>query len=351
MGGSMSERDDLLGSIAQTIKTYRKGEIEEPSAGHVERWVSQFTPKNQLPFLREFNHVIGKTFLTQEIADGFIQALMTNASLAGTDPRAFWSKANLLNIQQDGQSQKEMVKVYTRILFKTFNLDASQCGAEDGDYLYLDDVVFSGSRARHDLERWIREDAPPECNLHIVVVALHLYGSYTLSQNLNKAIHDSGKKITLKIWRAVPVENRRTYRNESSVLWPAVIPVSPEVTAYMALDTRFPLEPRQVIAKVTSPFSSEEGRQVLENEFFIAGARIRAKAANPKPSIRPLGFSSFGVGFGALIVTYRNCPNNCPLALWWGNPDATEGALNWYPLLPRKTYSSLENILSKFDDF
>jgi hypothetical protein len=35
------------------------------------------------------------------------------------------------------------------------------------------------------------------------------------------------------------------------------------------------------------------------------------------------------VGFGALIVTFRNCANNCPLGFWVDDP--------WYPLFPRKT--------------
>jgi hypothetical protein len=35
------------------------------------------------------------------------------------------------------------------------------------------------------------------------------------------------------------------------------------------------------------------------------------------------------LGFGSLIVTYRNCPNNAPLALWVDHP--------WYPLFPRTT--------------
>ena len=77
---------------------------------------------------------------------------------------------------------------------------------------------------------------------------------------------------------------------------------------------------------------------MLESEFVIAGAKIRAMAENPNPSMRPLGYSPFGVGFGSMIATYRNCPNNCPLAIWWGNPKATAGALHWYPLLQRETY-------------
>ena len=47
---------------------------------------------------------------------------------------------------------------------------------------------------------------------------------------------------------------------------------------------------------------------------------------------RPLGNSLLEtLGFGSLIVTFRNCPNNAPLPLWVGNP--------WHPLFPRTTNS------------
>ena len=109
----------------------------------------------------------------------------------------------------------------------------------------------------------------------------------------------------------------------------------------MAKEKKFPFIPREPGGKLEHElFSSEEGRQLLEREFLLAGVKILSKCKNPGPSLRPLGFSPFGLGFGSLIVTFRNCPNNCPLALWWGDPEADETSpLNkWYPLFPRKTY-------------
>jgi hypothetical protein len=74
--------------------------------------------------------------------------------------------------------------------------------------------------------------------------------------------------------------------------------------------------------------------------------RIRSFSQNPSPSLRPLGFGPFGVGFGSLFVTYRNCPNNAPLALWWGDPDAdpSHPFSKWRPLVPRKTYGPFDNV-------
>lgn len=343
----MSERDDLLASVADTIKTYRKGELPEPTPEHVDRWLRQFTPAQQLPFLREFDHVIKQGFLGKKGVKTFLRNLVTNEKLAGTDPAEYWSSANFLNIQQNGQSQKEMLKLFAKCLEDECDLDLDDCGEDGGDFIYLDDVMFSGNRVGNDLERWINEEAPDVAKVHVIVAAWHTGGLFLVQRKLKDVIAKSGKKIAITYWRAVEVENRKAYKNSSGVLWPTAVPNVAEVQTYMALPSRFPFEPRQPSTSAIEPFSSEAGRQILESELLIAGAKIRAMSENPKQSMRPLGFSPFGVGFGSMIVTYRNCPNNCPLAMWWGDPEATSGALHWYPLLPREGYSSLRNI---FDD-
>ena len=126
------------------------------------------------------------------------------------------------------------------------------------------------------------------------------------------------------------------------MLWPAVIPDDADLLTYMAEEQKFPFQTRHAGGKIKQDvFSSEEGRQLLERELLLAGVRIRSFCQNPKRVMRPLGFCVFGLGFGSLIVTFRNCPNNSPLALWWGDPDAglSSPLSRWYPLLPRKTYS------------
>lgn len=340
----MSERDDLLVSVANEIRTYREGDLPEPTPEHVDRWLHQFTPGNQMPFLREFDHVIKQTFITRENVNNFLRYLVTNQKLAGDDHTAYWLSANFLSIQQNGQSQKEMLKLFSNCIEDECGLDLDACGEEGGDFIYLDDVMFSGNRVGNDLAQWIVNEAPQSATVHVIVAALHSGGLFLVDKRLKSVVANSGKKITVNYWRAIAIENRKTYKNNSGVLWPTAVPNVAEVQAYMALPSKYPFEPRQPRSAPIQPFSSEAGREVLESEFLIAGAKIRAMSENPKASMRPLGFSPFGVGFGSMIVTYRNCPNNCPLAMWWGDPDATAGALHWYPLLQREGYSSARNI-------
>jgi len=84
-------------------------------------------------------------------------------------------------------------------------------------------------------------------------------------------------------------------------------------------------------------FSDEQSRIVLESELlkvgfklitytdYDAGGEIHSKLRYP------LGFASggFGLGFGAMTITFRNCPNTVPLALWME-------AGGWTPLFRRK---------------
>lgn len=345
----MGERDDLLASAANTIKTYRSGELNEPTPAHVDRWLSQFTPTNQLPLLREFDHVMKQTFLTKDTVSAFLRGLVTNEKLAGRDPKSYWAHANVLRIQKAGQSQNEMVKMFTDALIQECGLEPDECGTNDGDFIYLDDVLFSGGRVGVDLSEWIATTAPQTAQVHVIVMAYHLLGQYYAKKQLDKAIKTSGKKIKISYWRLIELENRRYQKDSSDVLWPALIPNDAAVQAYIGSEERFPLDPRNP-GGALGMFSSEAGRQVLESEFLIMGVKIRSQTQSPKSVMRPLGFGHFGVGFGSLLVTYRNCPNNCPLALWWGDPEATSGALHWYPLLSRKTYAAQENVFNVFDD-
>ena len=339
---NMTERSDLLVSIANTIQTYRSGEIPMPTPAHVDRWASQFTSSQQLPLLREYAFVVAKSFFTRDKVVRFLNTLVTTANLVGADPAKYWSRANFLSVQKDGVSQREMLHLFDECLQQQLNVKIADCGDPLGDFIYLDDIMCTGNRVATDIEAWIANDAPAEANLHIILAVMHTSASdYLQRTRLKGAIKTSGKAIKIKYWRALEIENQKASKNNSDVFWPTILPIDPDMQAYVA-SQRFPFEAR-VMGGNYSFFSSEAGRQVLESEFLIAGMKIRSQHSEPKPILKPLGYGGFGVGFGSTLATYRNCPNNAPLAMWWG-AGAETGALQWYPLLPRKTYSSAQNV-------
>jgi hypothetical protein len=346
----MTQRTDLLGSIAQTIGTYRQHEHRPPitpTPAHVEQWINQFTPANQLGLLREFDHILRNSFITKETMMGFLTTQLHNEDLVGSNPAAYWKSANFLDIQIDGQSQKEMLELFDECLKNSFGFSVKSCGSPEGDYIYLDDVIFSGGRVGTDLQAWIDNKAPAKARVIVLVMVTHSLGEYQLKGKIDGAIKASGKKIKVEYMRAMELENRLRYRDTSEVLWPCSLPNDPRVHHYVSAEKKFPFQPRTPTQQTHGPFSSQEGRKLVEHELLIAGVHIRSKG-NVSAVNRPLGHGFFGVGFGSMLTTYRNCPNNCPLAMWWGDPHEKVGALAWYPLLPRKNYSSAENVFSKF---
>jgi hypothetical protein len=337
----MGTKAELIEAVAHIIARYRKGEITQPDAEHVELWLAQFPNDDRTPVLTEMAHVLEKTYISRKTAKGFIESLISNEKLAGAEPKSFWKKVNFLEIQKNGNSQTDLLELFNESLNSQLGLQTNRCGGGEV-YVYLDDVVFSGGRAGNDLEPWIRDKAPKSATIHVIVMAHHTFGGWKMQERLNKVAADCGKKIDLHLWSSLALENRKARRNTSDVLWPTSLPNEAQEYA----TGRFPFEPRTA-GGASEIFSGETGRNALEQALLRAGMKIRGFSANPKPALRPLGFGPFGVGFGSTIVTYRNCPNNAPLALWWGDPTADAGHpfSKWRPLVPRKTYGGAD-----FDD-
>lgn len=337
----MTQRRPRLDAVAQILTDYREGEVPKPTAEHVDRWVSQFDADVQMRLLEEVAHVFKHTYFSRSRVRAFLSGLVKGTQLSGADPCAFWRGANVLGIQQRGQSQAEITGLFEETLNKTCGFGLGECGSDEGAFVYLDDGLFSGLRIGTDIAAWIANTAPPNGTVHVIVIAAHSLGEWLCLKRLREVAAAAGKRLELHCWAALRIENRKFARHSSEVLWPAGVPDEPALKAYMAEETKFPFVPRHPgVQGEHGIFSSEDGRALLEREFLLAGMRIRSVCQSPSRALRPLGFSSFGLGFGSMILTFRNCPNNAPLALWWGDPDAPPGHpfATWYPLLPRKTY-------------
>jgi hypothetical protein len=338
----MSERMDLLASIANTIKDYRAEDLRQPTPEHVDTWIKQFDDAVQLPMLREMDYVLARTYFTKSFVRDFFARQIKNEDFAGGDPCHFWREAHILDIQHNGRSQSEIRSLFSEALMEQCGFTSDECGAAGEAFIYLDDVLFSGGRIGDDLEGWIVNEAPDHGRVHVLVIAAHRFGEWKCLNRLRETARKAGKTLDFHCWAALRIENRNYYRDKSEVLWPAAIPDNEELKAYIREEKKFQFVVRQPGAVLEHPiFSSEQGRQLLERELLMAGMRIRSFSQNPNRALRPLGFSPFALGFGSMIVTYRNCPNNTPLALWWGDPEAhaDHPFSRWYPLLPRKTYA------------
>lgn len=326
----MSKRSRLLESIAKTIADYRAGEIDPPTVAHVERWIGQFAKGVQEPMLAELDHVLGHTYIPKTSVQKFLTSLIKNKNLVGADPCSFWEDLEFLDIQGGGNSQREMLQMFDGGLQKNCGFGIDDCGEDPEAYLYLDDAIFTGNRISSDLTSWIQSTAPPKAKVHVVAIAFHRGGQWYANTNIQKAAKAANKVLDLKWWRCVEIEDRNHYTNTSDVLRPTSLPADELTQDYVASLRYKPVLRVPGNVGENKFFSSEEGRNLLEQELLKAGLRIRSRCSKLNVYQRPLGNMVLeALGFGTLLVTFRNCANNCPLAFWAGDP--------WYPLFPRKT--------------
>ena len=326
----MSERQDLLASIAKAVQDYRNGSLPKPITGHVERWVQQFDADVQLPILREVGHVLKNTYFSKEMVLKFIRGVIRTTNLSGASPEDFWQSANFLDIQGGGQSQTDMLALFSEVLHAEFGIRIKDCGQGNDLFIYLDDGIFTGNRVRRDLEGWARDLAPAQAKVHVICIAEHSGGRYYANGRIQEVIRSSGKQIEITWWHAIELEDRRAYSASADVLRPTALPNEQTVHDYVAGMTYKPTMRTSGNPGAAGLFSSDAAKILLEQEFLKAGIRIREMCPNLGATQRPLGHMTLEtLGFGSLIVTYRNCPNNAPLAFWADAP--------WYPLFPRTT--------------
>ncbi|MXZ47304.1 MAG: hypothetical protein F4Z08_10055 [Chloroflexi bacterium] len=320
----MAEMNDPVERLAAVLADYREGELPRPNAEHIERWVGQFDSTARDAILHELSHVFGQTYLSRATVADFLASLAKSNKVAGPDPEDFWRGANFLNIQERGQSQKELLDLFSGVLKAQYGFGIEECGSAGGTFVYLDDGVFTGNRLLSDLELWDPSRKHRGTRIHVIAAAIHRGAVHYVQSRLSD--------YSFRWSRVLQLENRKSEKNISDVLWPAAIPDDELVREYCEMlgGEGYPPTLRRPGKSGSEFFSSEPGRQALEEQFLKAGCKIRALNPNLNNYQRPLGNMVLrGLGFGTLVVTYRNCPNNAPLALWAGDP--------WYPLLPRKT--------------
>lgn len=314
----MTERNDLLASIADRIKDYRDGEFAVPTmVDHVNRWINQFDPEVQVPILCELDYVFAQTYVSKLTMHQFLTDTIDQFSYR------FWQSARILDIQETGRSQSEIVKLVDEIISKKYGIKIADGESKNGDIVYFDDAVFTGNRVSDDLKNMFQR-SQHEKRLHIIAFAIHTRAKEKIK---NKFAHVN---VKVNVLYELCFENRHMRNPKNGELAPTDVLRPSEITE------------RKQSERKSCLFSSVESRQLLENEFLRKDKEILEFPSKPNPLLKPLGYNNryknSKLGFGSLLVTYRRCPNTCPLAFWWGNPSPThpfDTLRHWYPLFPR----------------
>jgi len=332
----------LIQDISAIISQYRFGALAIAyDDAHVTRWINQFAPHERMIVLEETKRLLRQGYLSESTFDSFLDTLKPYfENSRGTA----WNNVSLLNIQQNGSSQNVMVNKLSARIYEQYALTTKINDLSANVFIYLDDFIFSGNRVLRDTRDWIANSAPQSCSLVITTIGYFNYGQHYVRRKLNEAIAESGKNIQLNFLKfrgSDSKENRFYLKDNADVFWPM------ESARHVAGVTEFlATQSRQFSYRAPSTLSnttfSSSRREAYENIILKYGLQIIGYSQDPSRVLKPLGFDTFeGLGFGATIFTYRNCPNNCPLVFWWGDPSAPAGTTlsRWYPLLQRETYA------------
>lgn len=331
--------NEYIQKIYDIILDYRKDDNLNFDYNHIYRWIDQFDKSVHLPILRELSYILSKCYFSEKRVENYLNNIINSEIICGSNLVTFWNNATLLNIQKYGSSQKDILKIFYKLLHSN-GLFPNISNNYSNNIIYLDDFLYHGNRIFRDIEALIPY-LQNNTFINIIVIGGYKYGIYNTEKRLQKLILDSNKNINFKIWKFIELQNTQSMIDQADIYYPCEIPNNNIINNILSKD-KFQFRPRNKDSYIGSIFNNNEDRKIIEEQFLLAGAKIISLSNNPHPSLRPLGISGYGLGFGSTIVTYRNCPNNAPLALWWGSNDYDKNhpLSQWYPLFPRKTYNS-----------
>lgn len=323
----------LVQSLLDTVQDYGDDDqlfkLRKLSIGSIEAWIHQFPIGFHDNILSELNHVFQKTYFSRDKIWAYLSAIIQPDKLA-KHCDDYWSKVTLLNSQGGGSSQRKLNQLLHEVA-KGVGIEISS-NPDGRHYIYLDDCLYSGFRIKTDLENWIANQAPREAVLDISLIAYHRLGQWQVSNAIKDAKKAAGKEIDVTWWRGLEFENRKSdnYLPHIDTLRPRTLPNDASVLAYCQGQGQGNLYLRPTASVGEHKlYSSPQARELLEEQLLIQGVRVKAMCPNFREVHRPLGFWGYkGLGFGSLFVTYLNCPNSAPLALWASAP--------WTPLFQRR---------------
>jgi hypothetical protein len=334
--------DNLCLSIAKTVQDYRVSGGVRITPEHVERWVSQFDEDARLTILQEMDHILAARYISKSRARDITLDMLANADIFGASAAASIKSSEFLKIVRKGSSQLDLLELANDTCHAAHGFHFVT-PAQPSQYIYLDDCLFSGLTTRDDITKWV-SSGPAKRRLHLVFWAGHTDGRDYLIGRLRRIPATTAWDIRIH-FIAYTFDNFHTNVDRYDCLWPSDSEDDPNVENCIkrvnanASTSLRPYFRDSDVPRNETLFSSRQARYVVEQAFLRTGSYIYSLSRVQNLDVRPMGYEKLrSLGFGAMFVTYRNISNNCPLALWWGDPDASADHpfSKWYPLFPRE---------------
>lgn len=340
---------NLLESLTETISDYQNGTI---SKSHVHKWLNQFDYYDRYTILSEMNFIMRKFYYSRDRVKRCVRNFVKNTLIGDKDPNQYLPQVRFLNIQKNGDSQKAMLAIVNEVLREEYNISLAITGKDRiKTYVYIDDAIYTGNKIFHDLiddqstTNWLSENRTSDCMLLIYAIAIHESGYNYVRKTIKDII--SSKNVKIRAKYDLFIQDDRINSKDIEVLWPEELLSDLAVQSYitefnLSIDWSNSWSPLFCPTRSASSktiFSSLEARRTIEKAFLLKGIDLINRSQSHAKSIRPLGYMPLrSLGFGTLFITYRNIANNCPLVLWWGDPQQPDWhpLSKWYPLFPRK---------------
>lgn len=298
-------------------------------------WIEQFDRSSRVALLESLTRTLRRTFIRRTDIEAYFQE-----SIANED---FWRNVYLVTPPgYQGESGVIFTEVVRSCVDQKFGIDLFEdyelCWLNDDNHVFVDDAVFTGNRVLKDYDSdwrsWKRVWETPnggtyerQLNLYVWTYLRHRSGEDWVRELLMEDAHRRGIAVSLTFRSKLVYEDRLDHADASDVLWPRH--GANGVDSVDSDEETRARRPGRFVA--TQVFDDVRIRDVLEDQLLSAGRDIISRFNNTIWT--PLGLGRQPFGFGSLSVSYRNCPNNAPLALWWS-------LQNWTALFPRDGYAS-----------
>lgn len=338
---------DSVEQIYETIKDYRNDDGIYITPKHISDWANQFG--NDADFiLDEFAHIVRQVYVTKEIAYKFLQAVLDvlMKEYKTLDLTQLLQDTSFLRLQAKGKSQQYLLDMLDEVVMQLTNQRLADFDSfPKKHFVYIDDVLASGSTVGNHLVDWLlegnryQEVLKKNFDLKVILMCMHTLGYSFQKYRISKVFNVNADRL-IDLRCCYKIENNPT---DFSPAFNLALPIK-EQLSQSALQYFNNLEADEKYAKYGfrkegTPtnewfFTSEENRIRYENIIVNKGLDILRATGNIGNYTRPLGLVNpkyKTLGMGTHFFTWRNIPNNCPLVFWW-----EVSGCSWIPLFPRK---------------
>ena len=142
----------------------------------------------------------------------------------------FFQTAAFLDIQNQGTSQSEFLDLLREDCVEEFNvvtrLSQRQRVSSFREFIYLDDVSFSGAKAINDLTWFIEHFELQNITILVYFLGGHTYSAWNIKKQLERKFADRNISVCVDGGEFAVVENQRRNSSSSEVFWPKAQSVS-----------------------------------------------------------------------------------------------------------------------------